>query len=123
MSVVWSRALLASAIVFSLAARAENPALDEVVVVGTRLREQVQIEVPASVTVLSAASLHDSAQQHFEEVMAQAPNLNWAAGSTNAVSAFTSAAMVSISSSERSSASSTTTAGLPPKRSRVNAST
>ena len=80
------RAFLASCLAtcsaLSCSAHAENPALDEIVVTGTRLREQAQIDVPASVTVIGADVLRDSAQQHFEEVMAQAPNLNWAAGSS-----------------------------------------
>ena len=56
--------------------------LEEVVVSATRLREQAQVDVPASVTVLDSQTLTDSAQQHFEEVLAQVPNLNWAAGSS-----------------------------------------
>jgi iron complex outermembrane receptor protein len=57
-------------------------ALDEVIVSATVLREQELIDVPASVTVLSAQTLRDAGQQHFQDVLAQAPNLNWAAGSS-----------------------------------------
>jgi outer membrane receptor protein involved in Fe transport len=86
MSIAWARALLASVLVYSAGASAENApeiaALDEVVVSATRLREQAQIDVPASVTVLGSRTLTDSAQQHFEEVLSQVPNLNWAAGTS-----------------------------------------
>jgi len=84
-----SRALLATWMLAPLTATwpAENAGnssevLAEVVVSASRLREQARIDVPASVTVLSSQTLVDSAQQHFEEVLAQAPNLNWAAGSS-----------------------------------------
>lgn len=81
MMFVFRRVLFASLLLFTSIALAES-ALDEVVVSGTRLREQVEVEVPASLTVLSRDDLHDSAEQHFEEIMSQAPNLNWAAGSS-----------------------------------------
>lgn len=80
-----SRALLASSIVapWGIAASAESAeTLEEVTVSATRLRDQAQVDVPASVTVLASQTLIDSAQQHFEEVLSQAPNLNWAAGSS-----------------------------------------
>ncbi len=72
----------AISIAFSLTAVADETVLKEVVVSGTRLRDQVQTDVPASVTVLSERTLTDSAQQHFEEVLTQIPNLNWAAGTS-----------------------------------------
>ena len=80
-----SRALLASCLAAPLAATWSadgDGVLQEVVVSATRLRDQARIDVPASVTVMNSQSLVDSAQQHFEEVLAQAPNLNWAAGSS-----------------------------------------
>lgn len=79
------RATLAGVVVLPLAvAEAGTTAekLPEMVVSTARLREQVQLDVPASVTILPRQTLHDSAQQHFEEVLAQVPNLNWAAGSS-----------------------------------------
>jgi iron complex outermembrane recepter protein len=56
-----------------------NPggALDEVVVTAT-LRSAPALDVPASVTVLDAATLKDAGQQDFEDVLALVPNLNWA---------------------------------------------
>jgi outer membrane receptor protein involved in Fe transport len=83
MSIGRSRVLLASLLLIAWPAYPESSAvLEEVVVSATRLREQPQVDVPASVTVITEDVLRDSAQQHFEEVMAQVPNLNWAAGSS-----------------------------------------
>jgi outer membrane receptor protein involved in Fe transport len=76
------RVSLAGVCMSPLVCSAANDTLDEVVVSTTRLRDQAQIDVPASVTVLDSQTLIDSAQQHFEEVLAQVPNLNWAAGSS-----------------------------------------
>ena len=63
--------------------RAENhlaqPAtpLDEIIVTAT-LRAMPQIDLASSVSVLDAITLRDAGQQHFEEVLALVPNLNWA---------------------------------------------
>jgi iron complex outermembrane recepter protein len=54
-----------------------EPALDEVIVTGT-FRPQAELDVPASVSVLDAATLRDAGQQHIEDVLALVPNLNWA---------------------------------------------
>src|SRR6202043_112754 len=35
-------------------------------------------ELPGSVSVLSGTTLRDAGQQHFEDVLALVPNLNWA---------------------------------------------
>jgi len=40
------------------------------------------VDVPSSVTVLDAKTLHDAGQQHFEDVLGLVPNLNWAAGTS-----------------------------------------
>lgn len=80
-----TRALLASSLlvpVFAASAGSTEKALPEMVVSTARLREQALIDIPASVTMLAAPALHDSAQQHFEEVLSQVPNLNWAMGSS-----------------------------------------
>lgn len=61
---------------------AEMASLDEVIVSATVLREQSLIDVPASITVLTSQTLADAGQQHFQDVLSQAPNLNWAAGSS-----------------------------------------
>jgi iron complex outermembrane receptor protein len=54
-----------------------EPALDEVVITGT-FRPAPERDVPASVSVLDAATLRDAGQQHIEDVLALVPNLNWA---------------------------------------------
>ncbi len=59
-----------------------EPALEEVVVSATLLRDQDLKHVPASVTVLDAPALSQPGQQHFEDVLAQVPNLNWAGGTS-----------------------------------------
>ncbi|HEY5101930.1 MAG TPA: TonB-dependent receptor [Steroidobacteraceae bacterium] len=56
---------------------ASETALDEVVVTAT-LRPSPALEVPASVSILDAATLKDAGQEHFEDVLALVPNLNWA---------------------------------------------
>jgi iron complex outermembrane receptor protein len=62
----------------ALAAAAEvAPALDEVVITGT-FRPAAEVDVPASVSVLDAATLREAGQQHLEDVLALVPNLNWA---------------------------------------------
>src|SRR5690606_17158873 len=55
--------------------------LEEVIVTGT-LRQQSIRDVPGSVTVLDATMLRDAGQQHFQDVLALVPNLNWASGSS-----------------------------------------
>jgi len=62
-------------------ADAEGP-LQEVVVSAGLLRDQALQQVPASVTVLNADTLVGGGQQHFEDVLAQVPNLNWAGGTS-----------------------------------------
>jgi iron complex outermembrane recepter protein len=51
--------------------------LDEIVVTAT-LRSIALQQVPGSITVLSGDTLHDAGQEHFEDVVALVPNLNWA---------------------------------------------
>ena len=72
--------LLATGTAF--AAPPSEPALEEVVVSATLLRDQDLQHVPASVTVLDAPVLSQPGQQHFEDVLAQVPNLNWAGGTS-----------------------------------------
>jgi iron complex outermembrane receptor protein len=55
--------------------------LEEVVVTST-LRRQSLVETPASVTVLDSQTLRDSGIQHFEDVLTEVPNLNWAGGTS-----------------------------------------
>ncbi|MGD9599561.1 MAG: TonB-dependent receptor [Steroidobacteraceae bacterium] len=54
--------------------------IDEVLVVTSRLREASVDTLPASVTVLPRETLASAGLQHFEDVMALVPNLNWSAG-------------------------------------------
>jgi iron complex outermembrane recepter protein len=71
------------ALLLPLAASAASEAdLEEVIVVGTVLREQAHLDVPASITVLTDQTLNAAGQQHFESVLALVPNLNWSAGSS-----------------------------------------
>ena len=63
-------------------ADAAGNTLQEVVVSATLLRDEPIQAVPASVTVLDAATLKAAGQQHFEDVINLVPNLNWS-GDTN----------------------------------------
>ncbi|HEY4366878.1 MAG TPA: TonB-dependent receptor [Steroidobacteraceae bacterium] len=63
------------------AAAPDSDVLEEVVVTAT-LRKQPLVEVPVSITVLDATTLRDAGRQHFEDVMATVPNLNWAGGTS-----------------------------------------
>lgn len=56
---------------------AADPQLDEIIVTAA-LRPIPLAELPGSVSVLSEATLRDAGQQHFEDVLALVPNLNWA---------------------------------------------
>ncbi len=58
-------------------AHADPGELGEVVVTAT-LRPTAALDVPGSVTVLERSALHGAGQQHFEDVIAEVPNLNWA---------------------------------------------
>jgi outer membrane receptor protein involved in Fe transport len=51
------------------------------IVVTAGLREQAAATVPASLTVLDAATLAGAGQQHFEDVLGLVPNLAWSGGS------------------------------------------
>jgi iron complex outermembrane recepter protein len=73
--------LLAASALAGAGEAAPEIELEEVVVTGT-LREQALHEVAASVTVLAANTLEEAGQQHFQDVLALVPNLNWAAGAS-----------------------------------------
>jgi outer membrane receptor protein involved in Fe transport len=72
---------LVAAFTFSTGANASDDGnaqpLDEIVVTAT-LRSVPLEETPGSVSVLSGQTLQDAGQQHFEDVLALVPNLNWA---------------------------------------------
>ncbi|HKR36241.1 MAG TPA: TonB-dependent receptor [Steroidobacteraceae bacterium] len=59
----------------------DNQVLEEVIVTAT-LREQSLLETPVSITVLNERTLRDAGRQHFEDVLAAVPNLNWAGGTS-----------------------------------------
>ena len=58
-----------------------SPPLEEIIVTAS-LREQSATEIPASVTVLGAATLQAAGLQHFEDVLGLVPNLNWSGGTS-----------------------------------------
>lgn len=51
-------------------------AIDEIIV-SADFRERSLLEVPSSVTVLDQSMIEQAAVQHFEELIAIVPNLNW----------------------------------------------
>src|SRR5689334_4350726 len=63
------------------AAPADSQVLEEVIVTAT-LREQALLDTPVSITVLNDRTLQDAGRQHFEDVLAAVPNLNWAGGTS-----------------------------------------
>jgi iron complex outermembrane receptor protein len=73
--------ILYAAFSFAAAANAsatgDSQPLDEIVVTAA-LRSVTLEELPGSASVLNDATLHDAGQQHFEDVLALVPNLNWA---------------------------------------------
>ncbi len=73
--------LFAAALDFAAAARGadstDNQPLAEIVVTAT-LRPVALEELPGSAAVLSESTLRDAGQEHFEDVLALVPNLNWA---------------------------------------------
>jgi iron complex outermembrane recepter protein len=60
---------------------ADSGTLEEVIVTAT-LREQSLVDTPVSITVLNERTLQDAGRQHFEDVLAAVPNLNWAGGTS-----------------------------------------
>jgi iron complex outermembrane recepter protein len=73
----WLQALALTAIAGAAPAATLDGELDEVVVTAS-FRPMPALATAGSVTVLDAATLRDAGQQHFEEVLALVPNLNWA---------------------------------------------
>ncbi|HET9862474.1 MAG TPA: TonB-dependent receptor [Steroidobacteraceae bacterium] len=63
------------------AVAAEQPALDEVIVTA-ELRDRELRTLPASATVLDHHTLEIAGVQHFQDVLALIPNLNWSAGTS-----------------------------------------
>jgi iron complex outermembrane recepter protein len=78
-----SRATGAISILFVIcAAAAADPAPLEEVVVTAELREKQLADLPTSATVLETETLQAAGVQHFEDVLALVPNLNWSAGTS-----------------------------------------
>jgi len=70
---------LSAALALVAAAKASDTddKLDEIIVTAT-LRSVSLEDLPGSATVLNESALRDAGQQHFEDVLALVPNLNWA---------------------------------------------
>src|ERR1700691_780973 len=62
-------------------AQADGATLQEIVVTAT-LRSTGIEELPQSVTVLDQETLRAAGVQHFEDVLGQIPDLNWASGTS-----------------------------------------
>ncbi len=69
------------AILAAASALADEQQLEEVVVTAS-LRPTSIAELPQSVTVLDAQTLHTAGLQHLEDVLGLVPDLNWAAGTS-----------------------------------------
>jgi iron complex outermembrane receptor protein len=77
------RAIGAISLLFvTFTAAAADPAPLEEVVVTAELREQDLADLPASATVLESPTLQAAGVQHFQDVLALVPNLNWSAGTS-----------------------------------------
>ena len=59
-----------------------DPQILEEVIVTATLRKQSLLETPVSIAVLNERTLQDAGRQHFEDVLAAVPNLNWAGGTS-----------------------------------------
>lgn len=60
---------------------AADDTLQEIVVTAT-LRSTNVADLPQNITVLSEETLRAAGVQHFEDVLALIPDLNWAAGTS-----------------------------------------
>ena len=58
-----------------------TPPLEEIIVTAS-LREQPASDTPASITVLGLETLQSAGLQHFADVLAMVPNLNWSGGTS-----------------------------------------
>ena len=55
---------------------------DQEVVISASLLGETESSIPASITVLRDAELAQAGVQHFADVLALVPNLNWSSGSS-----------------------------------------
>jgi iron complex outermembrane receptor protein len=77
----WRTACAIPFLFVAVAALADDEPLTEVVVTAD-LRDRELRNLPASATVLDAHTLEVAGVQHFEDVLALVPNLNWSAGTS-----------------------------------------
>jgi iron complex outermembrane recepter protein len=75
------RAMGAIPLLFGSFAVAADASLEEVVVTAD-LRDRNLMSLPASATVLDSHTLEMAGVQHFQDVLALVPNLNWSAGTS-----------------------------------------
>ena len=61
---------------FSVAVHAADDVLDEIIVTAD-YRERTLAELPLSISIIDAETINGSAVQHFEELIAAVPNMNW----------------------------------------------
>jgi iron complex outermembrane receptor protein len=81
MYIFWRTACAIPFLFVTVAALADDASLDEVVVTAD-LRDRELRNLPTSATVLDAHTLEVAGVQHFEDVLALVPNLNWSAGTS-----------------------------------------
>src|SRR5688572_7065827 len=75
------RGIAAIPLLFGSFAVAADASLEEVVVTAD-LRDRALADLPASATVLDSHTLEMTGVQHFQDVLALVPNLNWSAGTS-----------------------------------------
>lgn len=72
----WQRTLALAIISITAPVFSAEHALDEIVVTAD-YRERTLAEIPLSVSVIDADTINGAAVQHFEELIAIVPNMNW----------------------------------------------
>jgi len=76
-TVIWRQLSIVAVLSFcSFSAAAANDVLDEIVVTAD-YRERAAAELPLSISMIDAETIKGSAVQHFEELIAAVPNMNW----------------------------------------------
>lgn len=78
---VLGRGFLAVCFLVAQAALAAEDSLDEIVVTAS-LRSTNEADLAQSVTVVNEGTLQSAGVQHFEDVLALVPDLNWASGTS-----------------------------------------
>ncbi len=72
----FARTVIALSSMLAAGAAFASGTIEEIIVTAD-FRERPADDLPTSITVLSGDELREVAQQHFEEVVNQVPNLNW----------------------------------------------